>query len=91
MPSIGSCGILSSQDPPSMASHRPDRCPQRPYYRFCYGSPRTIADNRTRLSDRRASPASASSGHTGEELRGQCSLFVSDRHASLTSHGMETA
>jgi hypothetical protein len=24
-------------------------------------------------------------------LRGQCSLFVSDRHASPTSHGMETA
>jgi hypothetical protein len=29
--------------------------------------------------------------YTGGDLRGQCSVFVSDRHSSPTSHGIETA
>ena len=42
-------------------------------------------------SNRRASPALALTEHTSDDLHGQCSVFVSDRHASPTSHGMETA
>ena len=58
----------------------------------CSATAQALAsDIRTHPSDRRASPASASTGHTAADLCGQCSVFVSDRHASSTSHGMETA
>jgi hypothetical protein len=50
-----------------------------------------LSDNSTHPSNRRASPALALTERTGDDLYGQCSVFISDRHASPTSHGMETA
>jgi hypothetical protein len=70
IPSDPATSCLARADRPwyPTSSSLSDRCSQRPYYRFYYGNLRTIVGVRTHLSDHRTSPASASSGHTDDEL-----------------------
>jgi hypothetical protein len=71
-------------------SNRLDRCPQRPYYRFYYGSRMTTATTvRTLLTVEGG--RLVVTDHVTADLRGQRSVVVSLCQASPTSHGMETA